>query len=73
MIGLCVSLCDNVNGQCTGCGRTMKEKQEWKLADGDETIHKRIAEDARSRLDKSQLKRWTKLYEKKKIRIGESK
>jgi len=51
----------------------MKEKQEWKLADGDETIHKRIAEDARSRLDKSQLKRWTKLYEKKKIRIGESK
>jgi len=73
MIGLCVSLCDNVNGQCTGCGRTMKEKHEWKLADGDEEIHERIAEDASSRLDKSQLKRWTKLYKKKKIRLGASK
>jgi hypothetical protein len=51
----------------------MKEKNEWKIADGDETIHERIAEDARNRLDKSQLKRWTKLYEKKKKRIGEHK
>ncbi len=71
MISLCVSLCSNIDGQCTGCGRTMKEKKEWKLADGDEVIHKRIAESASARLTEQQLKTWNKLYNKKVERINE--
>lgn len=71
MISPCVSLCDNVDGICTGCGRSMKNKFEWRDAveHEDTDTQDRILSESKQRLTAKQYKKWQRLYDKKKQRL----
>jgi predicted Fe-S protein YdhL (DUF1289 family) len=64
MISPCISECDNNGEFCPACGRTMKEKFEWKNG-ADEARQKQILQDSGSRLTQRDYEHWNKMYELK--------
>lgn len=71
---MCISACGNNGINCPSCGRTMKDKMAWTAAvdHNDTDTLNRILSDCKERLGDKEYKYWSKMYEKKKARLGES-
>ena len=62
MISPCISECGNNGEFCPSCGRTMKEKFDWKNG-ADQFRKKQILQDSGSRLTQREYEYWKEMYE----------
>ena len=63
----CISICktDPVTGFCYGCGRTNKEKKNWKLSETTDEWKKKNLIEIKSRLNGWQLNSFEDSYKNK--------
>ena len=67
IVSPCISICktDPVTGFCYGCGRTNKEKKNWKLSETTDEWKKKNLIEIKSRLSGWQLNSFEDSYKNK--------
>ncbi len=67
IVSPCISICktDPVTGFCYGCGRTNKEKKNWKLSETTDEWKKKNLIEIKSRLNGWQLNSFEDSYKNK--------